>query len=133
MWTGSPRSTLQIDRQALPAGRKTGRKDDVVRLNYYLFPEDTPVSAMVAEGCEGIREDGRKIHWWQAEAISDWSGIKVEDRSLGGITVSAAKKLLKQYGGSAWTEHCERDGGCFEVTEIKLQGNNSRFKYNHHL
>ena len=41
--------------------------------------------------------------------------------------------LLKQYGGSAWTEHCERDGGCFEVTEIKLKGNNSRFRYNHHL
>lgn len=29
--------------------------------------------------------------------------------------------------------YVEREGGCFEVTEIKLTGNNSRFKYNHHL
>lgn len=34
---------------------------------------------------------------------------------------------------SAWTEHYERDGTLFEVTEIHLTGNNSRFKYNHHL
>jgi len=36
-------------------------------------------------------------------------------------------------GGSAWTEHCERDGGCFKVTPIELGKNNSKFKYNHHL
>jgi hypothetical protein len=41
--------------------------------------------------------------------------------------------MMKQYGGAGWTEHIDRDGGCFEVTEIKLQGNNSRFKYNCHL
>lgn len=50
-----------------------------------------------------------------------------------GITVTYAKKLLKEKGGHAWTEHIDRDGSCFEVTEIKLQGNNSRFKYNRHL
>ena len=48
-------------------------------------------------------------------------------------SVTNAKRLLKLYGGSAYTEHCERDGGLFEVTEITLKGNNSRFKYNHHL
>ncbi|MBQ8109351.1 MAG: hypothetical protein IJ124_04195 [Clostridia bacterium] len=104
-----------------------------MRLNYYRFPDDAPVAVMVAEGCEGIREDGRLVRWWQAEEITDWTGIKVEDKTLGGIKISAAKNLLKQYGGSAWTEHIERDGGCFEVTEITLKGNNSRFKYNHHL
>ena len=104
-----------------------------MRLNYYRFPDDAPVAAMVANGCEGICDDGRKVHWWQTEEINDWTGIRVEDRTLDGIKVSAARALLKQYGGSAWTEHCERDGGCFEVTEIKLKGNNSRFKYNHHL
>ena len=31
------------------------------------------------------------------------------------------------------TEHIERDGGVFEVTDITLNGNNSRFKYNRHL
>lgn len=29
--------------------------------------------------------------------------------------------------------HSERDGSCFEVTDITLTGNNSKFKYNHHL
>ena len=104
-----------------------------MRLNYYEFPEEAPVEAMIRNGCEGTRENGSTVHWWQADEIDDWSGITVDDRTLGGIKVTAAKSLLKQYGGSAWTEHCERDGGCFEVTPIKLSGNNSRFKYNHHL
>lgn len=47
--------------------------------------------------------------------------------------VSWAKKMMRQYGGVGWTEHIDRDGGCFEVTEICLKGNNSRFKYNRHL
>ena len=50
-----------------------------------------------------------------------------------GCSVTMAKKLLKQFGGTAWTEHCDRSGGCFEVTPIRLSGNNSCFKYNHHL
>ena len=44
-------------------------------------------------------------------------------------SVSTAKKLLKQKGGCAWTEHYERDGGLFEITKIELTGNNSKFKY----
>jgi hypothetical protein len=47
--------------------------------------------------------------------------------------ISTAKKLLKEKGGHAWTEHYERDGGLFEVTQIELTGNNSKFKYNQHL
>lgn len=47
--------------------------------------------------------------------------------------VSTIKKLIKEQGGFGWTEHYERDGGLFEVTEIELKGNNSHFKYNHHL
>lgn len=47
--------------------------------------------------------------------------------------VSEAKRMLKKYGGCAWTEHYERDGGLFETSEITLTGNNSRFKYNRHL
>ena len=49
------------------------------------------------------------------------------------VSISAAKKLLKDKGGFAWTEHYDRDGGLFETTPIKLSGNNSRFKYNRHL
>ena len=49
------------------------------------------------------------------------------------MSITEAKKLLKSLGGFAWTEHLERDGSLFETTEIKLEGNNSRFKYNRHL
>jgi hypothetical protein len=48
-------------------------------------------------------------------------------------TITYAKKMIKKQGGFAYTEHIDRDGGCFEVTEVKLEGNNSKFKYNHHL
>jgi len=52
---------------------------------------------------------------------------------ISGCSISTAKKLLKQYGGSAWTEHFDRDGGFFESSPIVLKGNNSRVKYNRHL
>lgn len=80
-----------------------------MRLNYYRFPDNTNQEILKQHNCTP------------------------DDNMLGGITVTAAKKLLKEYGGSAWTEHIDRDGSCFEVTEIKLTGNNSRFKYNRHL
>ena len=49
------------------------------------------------------------------------------------VSITEAKRLLKTQGGYAWTEHYERDGCLFEVTDIKLKGNNSKFKYNRHL
>lgn len=82
---------------------------NIMRLNYYEFPETVDESVLHENGCNK------------------------DDRILGGISVTTAKKLLKEFGGAAWTEHIDREGGCFEVTEIKLKGNNSRFKYNHHL
>ena len=65
-----------------------------------------------------------RLNYWQSE-----DGLEEEM----GISVTYAKKLLKEKGGRAWTEHIDRDGGCFEVTQIQLKGNNSKFKYNHHL
>ena len=112
-----------------------------MRLNYYRFPEGVDPHVRYTNGatersghctlgyrssrdCEvcadGCSECG-KYHCDDAEEI------------VYGCTVTFAKKLLRKFGGSAWTEHCERDGGCFEVTPITLDGNNSRFKYNHHL
>lgn len=64
------------------------------------------------------------------------TGMDVVDyieRTVTGISVTAAKKLLKSYGGSAWTEHFERDGGFFESTPIQLNKNNSNYSYNRHL
>ena len=52
---------------------------------------------------------------------------------IGGLSLTTIKKLIKRYGGSGYTTHGERDGGVFEVTDIKMKGNNSQFKYNHHL
>ena len=49
------------------------------------------------------------------------------------MSITTAKKMLRKYGGNAWTEHYERDGGLMETTPVKLTGNNSRFKYNRHL
>ena len=80
-----------------------------MRLNYYEFPEGTASEILKENDCSS------------------------DDRVLGGVSITTAKKLLKEHGGAAWTEHCDRDGTCFEVTPITLTGNNSRFKYNHHL
>lgn len=49
------------------------------------------------------------------------------------VSVTRAKQLLKEKGGRAWTQHCDKDGTCFEVTAVQLAGNNSRFRYNRHL
>lgn len=49
------------------------------------------------------------------------------------VSIREAKRLLKEKGGNAWTEHYERDGTLFDTTEIKLEGNNSTFTYNRHL
>lgn len=78
-----------------------------MKITYYRFPDNVN-QAVVSQYCD-------------------------EGDNTTACSVSFAKKMLKQYGGSAWTEHIDRDGGCFEVTEIKLNGNNSRFKYNRHL
>lgn len=103
-----------------------------MRLNYYQFPEGTPENILLENRCGVILKTGNEIY---PSSIPDDKRHLVDfiDRTIGGCSVTYAKKMLKQYGGTAWTEHLERDGGCFEVTEIKLTGNNSRFTYNHHL
>lgn len=110
------------------------------RINYYEFPETVPAHTRYLNGagllvshchlekpsCLGCKEAD---HWSECtHLICDVAEFEIQ-----GIKVSAAKKLLKEYGGKAYTLHCERDGGVFEVTDITLQGNNSKFKYNHHL
>lgn len=104
-----------------------------MRLHYYRFPEDSDPETRFKEGCGVVlKESGRVIY---PETIPDDKRPLVEciDDTLDGITITRAKQLLRKYGGIAWTVHCERDGSPFETTEITLKGNNSRFKYNHHL
>ena len=102
-----------------------------MRLNYYRFPEGTPEGVLLEHGCAVVLTDGREIY---PDSIPEERRPLVDhiDHTIS-CRVSVAKKLMRKYGGAGWTEHCERDGGCFEVTPITLTGNNSRFTYNHHL
>lgn len=77
-----------------------------MRLTYYDFPEN--ISEEIKKEYE--TENGRLM-----------------------CSVGFAKKMIKKFGGTAFTEHIDRDGSVFEVTSVELKGNNSKFKYNHHL
>lgn len=102
-----------------------------MRLSYYRFPEEAPESVLLENGCCVILKDGTQVY---ADSIPDEKRPLVDciDRTVS-CTVSLAKQMLRKYGGAAWTDHIDRDGSRFEVTEIRLSGNNSRFKYNRHL
>lgn len=103
-----------------------------MRINYYQFPEDTPEDIRLKEGCGVILKNGDTIYP-DSIPVDQRSLIDCVEDTLGGISVTAVKKLIRKYGGCGWTDHCERDGGVFETTNITLQGNNTRFKYNCHL
>lgn len=116
-----------------------------MRLNYYEFPETIDAHTRFLNGAISLKAEclvggtsskgcpylPTGVYW-----CKECPNFHCTDTEtvLAGISVTEAKKLLRQFGGHAWTEHCERDGGVFEVTQITLKGNNSRFKYNrHHL
>lgn len=113
-----------------------------MRLNYYRFPEGLDAHTRFKNGADNIKGECLKgfahCHGCPFSNGSNWpdcehfQSVESED-TICGISVTTAKKLLKQFGGTAWTAHIDRDGGCFETSEIKLAGNNSRFKYNQHL
>lgn len=100
-----------------------------MRITRYRFPE-----AMSERECYEAWYKGSEDY----EPIPD----DVPDSQITGYTeqvcsVSMAKKYLRKYGGAAWTEHYDRDGGCFEVTPIHAKGSNAGtaygVKYNQHL
>lgn len=103
-----------------------------IRLHYYQFPDNTSEEVLLKEGCEVVLKSGGTI---SVDSIPDDKRHLVDrvNNCLYGLSITHVKQLLKQYGGHGWTEHCERDGSLFEVTDITLKGNNSRFKYNRHL
>lgn len=105
-----------------------------MRLNYYRFPEGTSVERMLAAGCEAVLKNGDRtlLDTYEAYIIHKDEIVSV-DHVIGGLSVSVVKEFMASDGGTGWTEHIDRDGGVFEVTPITLEGNNSRFKYNHHL
>lgn len=123
-----------------------------MRINYYVFPEETALEDLAAYGVSllVVNEDsphyGDKFNFGvldtELERLDKYAqlvaeghvfSVEPEDRYIGAIRVTEVKRLLKKYGGEGFTRHFERDGGLFEVSMITLKGNNSRFKYNHHL
>lgn len=103
-----------------------------MRFNYYQFPKGTPESILLKNGCAVILKSGDEIY---TDSIPNDKRDLVDHISdliyVGRVT--EVKRLMRMYGGCGFTQHCERDGSLFEVTPIELTGNNSRFKYNHHL
>ena len=102
-----------------------------MRLHYYRFDPDTAEDVRLENGCPLILKSCSEKYGITRMADIPKDKMPLVDcvgDTISGLSVTHAKQLLKKYGGSAWTEHCERDGTVFEVTEI-----NSRFKYNHHL
>ena len=102
-----------------------------MRLHYYKFPQDTPEDVLLRNGCCIVLKNGNQVY---KEYISEEHRAEVDyiDLAVSG-TITYVKSMIRQYGGTGWTEHIDRDGSCFEVSEIKLSGNNSYFKYNKHL
>ena len=106
-----------------------------MRINYYYFPKEmTPRERFAAY----VKVFGEDVNDWRGKPLvtDDTSDEDIERHfpaEVEACKVSDAKKFLRLCGGSAFTQHFERDGGLFETTEIKLKGNNSRFKYNRHL
>lgn len=113
----------------------------MARLHYYQFPNDIDAHTRYVNGAMNLKGEctlGKttcrectvcSVGWRECE---HYRCLEAEN-IIEGTTITEAKRLLKRFGGAAWTEHCERDGGVFEVTAIELQGDNSRFKYNRHL
>ena len=103
-----------------------------MRLNYYRFPEGVPEDIRLKEGCAVRLKTGGTVY---VDEIPEDKRHLVDfvNDCIGGLTVTRVKQLMKQYGGIGFTEHIDRDGSVFEMTEIQLKGNNSLFKYNRHL
>jgi len=114
----------------------------MARLNYYRFPEGVDATTRWQSGAEQIGDGDCTLY--PGEECEDcpegcaWrdcphATVADAEDTVSGITVTEAKSLLRQFGGTAWTNHIERDGGVFETTPITPGGNNSRHKYNRHL
>ena len=113
-----------------------------MRYNWYKFPDTVDAqtrfrngAAIIGGGDCGV---DRESCWGCPESEDGWPTCPrflVDDAedTVAGISITAVKKLLRQFGGTAWTNHIDRSGGVFETTPITLTGNNSRHKYNRHL
>ena len=92
-----------------------------MRRSFYRFPEDSDQMVRFKEGCAAILKDGREIY---PESIPEerWAQIECIGDVVDGVSVTRAKELLRKYGGSAWTEHYERDGTISPTSTMKTDG-----------
>lgn len=102
-----------------------------MRITYYQFPDDTPEKVLLEHGCGVVLKSGETIY---PDSIPEDKRplVKYVQHEIQ-ASITETKKLIRRYGGSGVTLHFERDGSLFETSEVKLSGNNSRFKYNRHL
>ena len=112
-----------------------------MRITKYEFENDEIAYKL---GCSALMNDDLEKYcpeYCQENGFSKcwegtWEEIKNDYKKINKVitcSITCAKNLIKQYGGKAWTEHYDRDGGLIEITNINLKGNNSKFKYSYHL
>lgn len=112
----------------------------MARFTYYVFPDDAPDSVL-SQYCQPIWDEDAvdaymtkcfKLKLSSEEIHKNYPKPIGFDRHIN-CSISQCKKYIRKFGGHGYTEHCERDGTVFEVSEVKLNENNSKFRYNHHL
>ena len=114
-----------------------------MRLNTYQFPDGIDPHTRYLHGavCTFGQCDVSGSSWKGCSYFDGNSGCmdcshycaQVSADVIEGISITTAKKLLRLFGGQAWTQHIDRDGCVFETTRIQISGNHSKVKYNHHL
>lgn len=124
-WSHIPKKV--IVELALECARK---EHHFMRITYYEFPDEMSIRDVALLTKQDI--EGKKDILFIPDDVSDEVLERNFSRSVD-VSIKLAKSLLKKHGGRAYTCHFDRDGGLFETTEVKLKGNNSRFKYNCHL
>ena len=102
-----------------------------MKFHYYQFPDDMPIREVALATKQDI--EGRKDIIKVPDDVSNEDLENNFSRTVNCSRITTVKNLIKKYGGRGFTEHCERDGGVFEVTAIRVGGNNSTHKYNRHL
>ena len=101
-----------------------------MRITYYNFPNEMSIRdiALITKREIHGREDITEVPDNVTDEVLELNFSRSVD-----VSITTAKKLMKKYGGTACTQHFDRDGGLFETTPVLLKGNNSRHKYNRHL
>lgn len=109
-----------------------------MRLNYYVFDEHMNANTRWKNGAELL--DGECKKGFESctqcdntyETCENFVCIDSETE-LQGLSITTIKKLIKSIGGLGYVLHTERDGTVIDHTVIKINQNNSKFKYNRHL